>query len=63
MLADGGTSLDEVNELLAKCVPDPRTYADIVWEEVQSYYSGDKTAEEVAALIDDRVQLYMDEMR
>ena len=66
VFADGSTSLDEVNELLAKCVPGPRTYAeieDIVWEEIQSYYSGDKTAEEVAALIDDRVQLYLDEMR
>jgi ABC-type glycerol-3-phosphate transport system substrate-binding protein len=35
---------------------------NIVTEEAQAYFSKDKTAEEVVAIIQNRVQLYMDEM-
>ena len=55
--ADGSTSVHESRDFLEKCVPAPKRYdvvQDIIWEEIQSYYSGDKTADEVAVLIDDR---------
>lgn len=64
--ADGSTSVHESRDFLEKCVPAPKRYdvvQDIIWEEIQSYYSGDKTADEVAVLIDDRVQLYLDELQ
>lgn len=64
--ADGSTSVHESREFLDKCVPAPKKYdviQNIILEEIQSYYSGDKTAEEVAVLIDDRVQLYLDELQ
>ena len=63
---DGSTSLDEVNDLLEKCVPAPKKYPQIeqiVWEELEAYYSGGKTAEETASVIDDRVQIYLDELQ
>ena len=63
---DGSTSLDEVNDLLEKCVPAPKEYPQIeqiVWEELEAYYSGGKTAEETASVIDDRVQIYLDELQ
>lgn len=37
------------------------TIADIVIEEVQAYFAGDKTVEETAAIIQNRAQLYIDE--
>lgn len=61
---DGATSLHEANTLLAQCVPTPRTYTDleqIIYEELSAYYEQDKTAEETAKIIDNRVQLYLDE--
>lgn len=36
---------------------------DIVWEDALPFYYGDKSAEEVAAVIDNRVQLYLDEKK
>ena len=34
---------------------------DIVWDEALPYFSGDKSAQEAARIIDSRVQLYLDE--
>ncbi len=36
---------------------------DIIWEDALSFYYGKKSAEEVAATIDNRVQLYLDEKK
>ena len=36
---------------------------DIVEEETKPFFDGDKTAEEVAKIIDNRVQLYLDETK
>lgn len=36
---------------------------DIIWEEVQYYYSGEKTVDEVVGVIDSRVRLMVDEQR
>ncbi len=55
----------EVNSFLAQCVPAPRAYediTDIIYEELDDYYAGDQTAEKTAEIIDNRVQLYLDEM-
>lgn len=38
-----------------------RAVFDIVWEEAQSYFAGDKTLEVVSQQIADRVSLYMAE--
>ena len=35
--------------------------SDIVYEETAPFFEGKKTAEEVAKIIDNRVQLYLDE--
>ena len=51
---------------MEKCVPAPKKYPQIeqiVWEELEAYYSGGKTAEETASVIDDRVQIYLDELQ
>ena len=37
------------------------TIYDIVMEESKSYFAGDKTAAEVSAIIQNRVQTYLDE--
>ncbi len=61
---DGATSVQEVNSLLEKCVPGPRSHEDlmaILGEEVTAYFDGGRTAEETARIIDNRVQLYLDE--
>lgn len=61
---DGTTSLHEAKELLENCVPAPKKYEalqNIIMEEVQAYYPGEKSATEVAEIIDNRVQLYLDE--
>lgn len=36
---------------------------DIVWDEAQPFFFGEKTAQEVADVIDNRVQLYLDETK
>ena len=35
----------------------------IIWEESEAYFVGDKSIEEVADIINNRVQLYLDENR
>lgn len=34
---------------------------DVVWEELEPYFNGECSAEEAAAKLDNRVQLYLDE--
>lgn len=61
---DGTTTLHDYKEFLESCIPRPESYDDIislVWEESQSYIAGDKSAREVARIIDSRIQLYLDE--
>ena len=61
---DGSTILEGYIALLESCVPYPGTYEtieSIVWEEAAAYVSGDKSAAEVARIVDSRVQLYLDE--
>ncbi len=61
---DGRTILEDYIALLESCVPYPGTYEtieSIVWEEAAAYVSGDKSAAEVARIVDSRVQLYLDE--
>lgn len=35
----------------------------IIYEEIPAFFDGNKTAEEVAKIIDNRVQLYLDEKK
>lgn len=61
---DGTTALGGYKDFLEGCVPGPVNYDDViafVWEDAQSYIMGDKSAEEVAQVIDSRIQLYLDE--
>ena len=61
---DGTTSLHEAVRLLEACVPMPKPHdalLNIIMEEVQSYYAGEKSTTEVAEIIDNRVQVYLDE--
>ena len=54
---------EEYNALLQSCEPydyDNKIF-DIIWEEAQAYFSGDKDALAVTQAIDNRVQLYLDE--
>lgn len=65
---DGTTILEDYAAFLENCVPSP-VLADedlilsIVWEEAQAYMVGDKSAEDVAKIIQRRLQVYMDENR
>lgn len=61
---DGTTTLQDHKDFLESCIPEPDGYEDIVnmvWEEAQSYMAGDKSAGEVARIVDSRIQLYLDE--
>lgn len=61
---DGTTTLQDYKDFLESCIPEPEDYEDIVnmvWEEAQSYMAGDKSAKEVAKIVDSRIQLYLDE--
>lgn len=61
---DGTTTLHDYKNFLESCIPEPGNYDDIVsivWEESQSYIAGDKGARDVARIIDNRIQLYLDE--
>ena len=63
-LSDGTPAMDKYKALLESCVPYPEEYdkiVKIVWEEGQAYIEGDKSASEVAVIIDNRIQLYLDE--
>ena len=51
-------------DMLKKAEPKSRKYTrvlDILYEETEAYFTGDKSSEEVAFLIQNRVQLYLDE--
>lgn len=64
VFADGTTSIHETNALLERCVPKPRNYEElenIIIEEITAYYEGDKSARDVAIIIDNRIQVYLDE--
>ena len=54
---------EEYNALLERCEPYHYNHEifDIVWEESQAYFSGDRDALAVTQAIDNRVQLYLDE--
>lgn len=58
--------LEEIGFLLDNIRPD-NWYAgqisDIIWEELEPYFAGDKTAEQAAALLNNRVQVYLDERK
>lgn len=61
---DGSTWDQEYRELLETAEPHRESTAaikKIILEELGSYYSGDKDAQSVAALIQNRVQLYLNE--
>lgn len=61
---DGTNSIQEANVFLNQCVPAPRRYADIesiMDEELKAYFAGDKSAKQVAEIIDRRVQVFLDE--
>ena len=64
---DGSTYIERVNELLSICVPAPETYPalwNIISEELMAYYegaNGNRTPREIAEMIDNRIQLYLDE--
>lgn len=61
---DDTTTLQDYKDFLESCIPRPENYGDIVnmvWEEAQSYIAGDKSAKEVARIVDSRIQLYLDE--
>lgn len=62
---DGTTSLDEANDLLGQCVPEPETdplLLDIIREELAVYFNEtDRSARNTAEVIDNRIQLYLDE--
>ena len=56
---------EEYNALLQSCEPYDynNKIFDIIWEESQAYFFGDKDALTVTRAIDNRVQLYLDEQR
>lgn len=61
---DGTTTLQDWSSFLEQCVPAPIAHedlSDIIWEEAQGYFEGDKSAETVAEIIQNRIQLYLDE--
>ncbi len=64
---DGSSWLEEYLTFIDTCEPAPNwrytTVGTILSEELQPYFAGDKSAEEVAGVIQSRVQLYLDEAR
>lgn len=61
---DGTSYLDEFMAFAESCEPKPycpKEISEILGSELPSYFTGDKTAEEVADIIHRRVQLYFDE--
>ncbi len=58
--------IDKVRELISLARPAPgyhEVVMDIILEEAAGYFAGDKDAKDVAALIQNRVQLYLDEQK
>ena len=62
---DGTSYADEFIELMDIAVPGSVYYEiqDIVYEESGAYFAGDKTEQEVAHIIQSRVQLFLDEKK
>lgn len=61
---DGSSFLPEYLEVLENAAPLPLWHEQIegvVLEESRAYFNGDKTPKDVAAIIQNRVQLYLDE--
>ncbi|MCM1058643.1 MAG: extracellular solute-binding protein [Firmicutes bacterium] len=61
---DGTTYLEEFMDLLENCEARdiwPAQIKQILTEELEPYFQGDRTAKEAAGLIQNRVQLYLDE--
>ena len=60
---DGSHYLEEYKELLAKATPltGNQDLLNIIAEELQPYFLGDRSALDVTRKIDNRVQLYLDE--
>lgn len=58
--------LEEIDFLLENIRPSNWYAAQIrgiIWEELEPYFAGDKTAEQAAAILNNRVQLYLDERK
>lgn len=58
--------IDKVRELISLARPAPgyhEVVMDIIQEETAAYFAGDKDAKDVAALIQNRVQLYLNEQK
>lgn len=64
---DGTSWLEDYLSFIETCEPEPgwryTPVGVIISEEVQPYFAGDKSANEVAEIIQSRVQLYLDESR
>lgn len=63
---DGTTYLEEFLEFVASCEPRPYCppqISAIISEELNLFFDGSKSAEETAAIIQRRVQLYLDERK
>ncbi len=61
---DGQPWTEEYKDLLDRAVPRPqdtRMIENIIMEEADTYFSGVKTAQQVAEIIQNRVQLYLNE--
>lgn len=60
----GDYRIEEYRQIMEKCEgisTDTSAIEDIIWEEVGGYFSGDREAEAVAEIIQNRVQLYLKE--
>ena len=63
---DGTSYLEEYLDFLENCSVEnswPKQIAAIISEELPPYFGGDRRAEEAAANIQNRVQLYLDERK
>ena len=61
---DGTTPIHRAEAFLESCVAYPITddvVYKIIYEEVDAYFSGDKSARDACNVIQSRVQLYLDE--
>lgn len=63
MTQEQADKLWEAVSTCEKIMDNDTTIYDIVYEQAQAYYSGQKTAEEVARLIDSKVTIYINEQR
>ena len=64
VLSNGKTTIEAGAEFLESCVPAPIVYSEIgniMREELTSYFNGDKSAQEAADILQNRVQLFLDE--